>query len=42
MINIKGDLNTMAQGIIKETEETEIRDMKIEMEDTEIIRTEIR
>ena len=42
MSNNKGDLNTMAQGIIKETKETEIGEMEIEMEETEIIQMEIR
>ena len=41
MNNNKGDLSTMAQEISQE-KETEIRDMKTEMEETEIIQTEIR
>ena len=38
----KGDPKTMAQGVIEETEETEIRDKKVEMGDLKVIRMEIR
>ena len=42
MSNHKEDTKTVAQGIIEETEETEIRDKRVEMGDLKVIRTEIR
>ena len=42
MSSNKGDPNTMAQGIIEEIEETEIRDKRVEMGDLKVIRTGIR
>ena len=38
----QGDPKTMAQGVIEETEETEIRDKKVEIGDLKVIRMEIR
>ena len=42
MSNHKEDPRTMAQGIIEETEGTEVRDRKIELEGSKAIRMEVR
>ena len=42
MSNHKEDPKTVAQGIVEETEETEVRDQKIEFEDSKAIRMEVR
>ena len=42
MSNHKEDPKTVAQGIVEETEETEVRDQKIEIEDSKAIRMEAR
>ena len=41
MSSSKEDSKTIAQGVIEETEETEIRDKKVEMGDLKVIRMEI-
>ena len=42
MSNHKEDPKTVAQGIVEETEGTEVRDQKIEFEDSKAIRMEVR